>query len=204
MKYSIIYADPPWSYRDKRDTHPRLCGGASVHYPTMDVGAIKNLPVTEIASQNSMLFMWSTFPNLREGLAVIKAWGFDYRTVAFVWIKTNKRQCLQQASFLPCEPDLFFGIGYYTKSNAEICLLGVRGKPHKVSDAVSSVIIAPIGKHSAKPKEARDRIVELCGDIPRIELFARSTAPGWDSWGNEITGVEVFAQKQRKEPARIV
>lgn len=89
-KYSVIYADPPWAYRDKRDKHPRLCGGASAHYSTMSIEAIKALPVNDIADVNSMLFMWATFPNLREALDTIQAWGFVYKTLGFSWIKTNK------------------------------------------------------------------------------------------------------------------
>lgn len=174
-KYSIIYADPPWSYRDKRDKHPRLCGGASVHYPTMNIKDIKALPVANITADNAILFLWATFPNLRESLEVIESWGFVYKTLGFSWIKTNARNG---------KP--FFGIGYYTKSNCEVCLIGVKGKPPKASNGVSSVIISPRQEHSRKPGEARDRIVELCGDLPRIELFARQTHPGWDAWGNEV------------------
>lgn len=173
-KYSIIYADPPWNYRDKREKHPRLCGGASKHYKTLSVEEIKtmDLPSTE---PNCMLFLWVTFPNLQEGLDVIKAWGFKYKTLGFSWIKTNVK-----------DGKPFFGIGYYTKSNCEVCLIGVKGKPIKISNYVSSVIIAPREKHSKKPTIVRDKIVELCGDIPRIELFARETADGWDSWGDQL------------------
>ncbi len=174
-KYNIIYADPPWSYRDKRDKHPRLCGGASAHYNTMTIEEIKNLPVNKLADDNCMLFLWVTFPNLQEGLDVIKAWGFTYKTLGFSWIKTNKKNG---------KP--FFGIGYYTKSNCEVCLIGVKGKPIVVSNKVSSVIIAPREEHSKKPDIVRDKIVELCGDLPRIELFARQKAEGWDVWGNEV------------------
>ena len=90
-KYNIIYADPPWQYKDKRDKHPRLCGGASAHYPTMDIEKIKKLPIQSISEDNSILFLWVTFPNLQEGLEVIKAWGFKYKTLGFSWIKTNKK-----------------------------------------------------------------------------------------------------------------
>jgi site-specific DNA-methyltransferase (adenine-specific) len=174
-KYNIIYADPPWSYRDKRDKHTRLCGGASVHYKTMDIGDIKRLPIAHIADENCMLFLWATFPNLSEALEVIKAWGFKYKTLGFSWIKTN-----------PKNGKPFFGIGYYTKSNCEVCLIGVKGKPIKKSNSISSVIISPREKHSKKPDVVRDKIVELCGDVPRIELFARERKDGWDAFGNEI------------------
>lgn len=174
-KYNIIYADPAWSYKDKRDKHTRLSGGASVHYKTMDISDIKALPIQNIADDNCMLFLWVTFPNLQEGLDVIKSWGFKYKTLGFSWIKTNKKNG---------KP--FFGIGYYTKSNCEVCLIAVKGKPIKISNYISSVVIEPIGKHSEKPASVREKIVELCGDIPRVELFARTKTKGWDVWGNEV------------------
>lgn len=174
-KYQIIYADPPWSYRDKRNKHPRLCGGALVHYKTMGIKEIKTLPIQNITDDNCMLFLWATFPNLSEALEVIRAWGFKYKTLGFSWIKTNKNNS---------KP--FFGIGYYTKSNCEVCLIGVKGKPIKVSNSISSVLIEPKEEHSKKPNIVRDKIVQLCGDISRIELFARQKTEGWDVWGNEV------------------
>lgn len=174
-KYQIIYADPPWAYRDKRDKHPRLCGGASVHYNTMNVDDLKKLPIASLADENCMMFMWATFPNLQEALDLMKAWGFKYKTLGFSWIKTNKN-----------DGKPFFGIGYYTKSNCEVCLIGVKGKPIKVSNSVSSVLIAPKERHSKKPDIVRDKIVQLCGDVPRVELFCRQKAEGWDAWGNEV------------------
>lgn len=178
-KYQIIYADPPWSYRDKRNKHPRICGGALSHYPTMSVEEIKGMTLPLIDT-NCMLFLWATFPCLQEGLDVIRAWGFRYKTLGFSWVKTNKKNG---------QP--FFGIGYYTKSNCEVCLIGVRGRPIKQSNMVSSVLIAPRERHSKKPAIVRDKIVQLCGDVPRIELFARDRVDGWDAWGNEVEdGIE--------------
>jgi len=174
-KYKVIYADPPWSYRDKRDKHPRMCGGALSHYKTMEIDEIKQLPIFTIADEDCMLFLWTTFPNLREALDVIKAWGFLYKTLGFSWIKTNKNK-----------GSPFFGIGYYTKSNCEVCLLAVKGKPNVVSNSISSVVIEPRREHSKKPDSVRDKIVQLCGDVPRIELFARERTDGWDAWGNEV------------------
>ena len=118
--------------------------------------------------------MWATFPMLREALEVIEAWGFIYKTVAFNWVKQNKTGA-----------GLFWGLGNWTRSNSEICLLAVKGKPKRMSASVHSVILSPVQQHSRKPAETRDRIVELMGDLPRIELFAREAAPGWDAWGNE-------------------
>ena len=119
--------------------------------------------------------MWVTFPQLPEAFKVIKAWGFRYKTVAFVWIKQNKSG-----------KGYFFGLGYWTRSNAEICLLAVRGKPKRILKKVFQLIVSPLQEHSKKPEEARKRIVELMGDLPRIELFARRQSVGWDVWGNEV------------------
>ena len=121
--------------------------------------------------------MWATFPQLQEALEVIKAWGFTYKTLGFSWIKTNKNNG---------EP--FFGIGYYAKSNCEVCLMATKGKAHSLvkSNKVSSVLIHKRTKHSKKPDIVAEKIVELFGDIPRIELFARDKKEGWDVFGNEV------------------
>ena len=104
----------------------------------------------------------------------MEAWGFRYVTVAFNWFKVNK-------SGTP-----FFGVGYYTKSNSEIALLGIKGKMKPVSNYVSQVVISPREEHSKKPDSVRDKIIELFGEKPRIELFARQSTPGWNVWGNEV------------------
>jgi site-specific DNA-methyltransferase (adenine-specific) len=175
-KYNIIYADPPWRYNKRVGTKKtRFGGGADAHYPMMDLQTIKELPVADIAADNCALFLWTTFPYLDKQIEVINSWGFTYRTLGFSWIKTNKNNN---------QP--FFGIGYYAKSNAEICLLGIKGKMKPITNKVSSCVIAPKGRHSKKPDVVRERIVELFGDVPRIELFARKKFEGWDCWGNEV------------------
>lgn len=182
-KYNIIYADPAWSYNKKIGQ-----GVADDIYTTMDLQAIKDLPVNQMADKDCFLFIWVTFPMLIEGLEVIKAWGFEYKTLGFSWIKTNKRQNQNQLSFLPVDTiDTFFGIGHYTKSNCEVCLIGKKGSPEIIDNSVSSVLISPLRGHSRKPDETRDLIVKLCGDLPRIELFARQNFSGWDAWGNEVS-----------------
>lgn len=181
-KYNIIYADPAWSY-DKKVGQ----GIADDVYSTMDLESIKKIPVSNISADDCFLFIWCTFPMLMEGLEVIKAWGFEYKTLGFSWIKTNKRQNQSQISFLPIDNiDTFFGIGHYTKSNCEVCLIGKKGSPKVIDNTVSSVLISPLRGHSRKPDETRDRIVQLCGDLPRVELFARQNHQGWDAWGNEV------------------
>ena len=169
-KYNIIYADPPWRYEMYRGQ-----GVAENHYPTMGIEDICHLPVAEMTGKDCALFLWVTFPQLPEAFKVIKAWVFTYKTVAFVWLKLNKSG-----------NGFFFGMGYWTRSNAEICLLAMKGKPKRVSKKVFQLIVSPLQVHSKKPDEARERIVELMGDLPRIELFARQKTPGWDVWGNEV------------------
>ena len=172
-KYEVIYADPPWRFRVR--TEKGKGRSAENHYPTMKLEDICKLPVKEIAADDSILFMWATFPNLKEAFVVLDAWGFDYKTVAFVWVKQNKK----------CD-SLFWGMGYWTRSNAEVCLLATKGRPKRIDSAVHQVIISHIEEHSKKPAETRDRIVKLVGDVHRVELFARQKTPGWDTWGNEV------------------
>lgn len=171
-KYKIIYADPAWSYRDKALAGNR---GAGCKYQVMSIQDICNLPVNAISDNDCILFMWVTMPKLDECFEVIQAWGFEYKTCAFTWVKQNRKS-----------DSLFWGMGRWTRANAELCLLATKGNPKRISAAVHSVIINHIREHSRKPDEARDRIVQLCGDIPRIELFARQQIDGWDCWGNEI------------------
>ena len=185
-KYNIIYADPPWSYNGGL---PQRQDGLTPkqHYPVMETEEICALPVDEIADDNSILLMWSTFSKLQDGLDVIKAWGFIYKTCAFAWVKTNKRKNVDQISFLPEDSfSSFWGMGGWTRSNIELCLLGTKGKPKRYSKGVHQVIYSSIREHSRKPDVTKERIIELCGDLPRIELFAREKTEGWDVWGNEV------------------
>lgn len=172
-KYQIIYADPPWKFRTYSDKG--LGRSPDRHYSTMTLEDIKALPVLALADDNCALFMWTTIPFLRQSFEVMEAWGFQYKTVAFVWIKQNRKS-----------DSLFWGNGYWTRSNSEICMLATRGHPKRVSASVHQVIISHVEEHSRKPQEARDRIVKLMGDVPRIELFARQKTQGWDAWGNEV------------------
>lgn len=141
----------------------------------MNTNDISNLPIKDLATDDCVLFMWVTMPKLNECFDVIKAWGFEYKTCAFTWVKKNKKS-----------DSWFWGMGRWTRANAEICLLATKGKPKRMSASVHSVIDTPIEGHSKKPDIVRDKIIELCGDLPRVELFARQKADGWDAWGNEI------------------
>lgn len=141
----------------------------------MSIDELCALPVETLAEKDCLLFLWATFPQLPEALRLIRAWGFTFKTVAFVWLKLNKKS-----------PTWFYGLGYWTRGNAEICLLAKRGKPKRRSAGVHQFIISPVEEHSKKPDVTRDKIIELAGDLPRVELFARQKAPGWDVLGNEV------------------
>ena len=170
QKYQAIYADPPWDYQQCR-----LSGSAKKHYPTMRIEELCALPVAEIADRDCALFLWATFPQLPEALRLIQAWGFMYKTVAFVWLKQNRKALTW-----------FYGLGFWTRSNAEICLLATKGHPKRKSAGIHQLVICPVERHSKKPDEVREKIVALMGDVPRIELFARQQTQGWDVWGNEV------------------
>ena len=180
-KYQIIYADPAWSYYND-STAKQDCttvkGMRRPPYSVMSSTEIMNLPIEQISDDNAILFIWTTDYHLAKCIEVIKSWGFEYKTVGFVWAKKNKKG--EQVCFM----------GAYTmKSGVELCLLATRGKDaHKLvkKHNVRAYIESPRLEHSKKPDEVRQRIVELCGDLPRVELFARQTTEGWDVWGNEV------------------
>lgn len=178
--YQIIYADPPWSYYNDSTAMPNCTthiGMTRPPYPVMSSLDIMKLPVDSIAAPDCILLIWTTDHHLEKCLNVIRAWGFTYKTVGFLWLKENKNGGI--VSFM----------GAYTlKSGCEICLLATRGNPHKYvrKHNVKSLIISVREKHSKKPDIVRERIVELFGDLSRIELFARQKTDGWDVWGNEI------------------
>jgi len=173
-KYKIIYADPPYyfkSYSKKGEGR-----SATQHYNCMEFDHICNLPVNDISDVDCLLFLWVINPFLERTFEIIKRWGFTYKTVGFTWVKTN---IWETGSY-------FTGMGYWTRANPEICLLATKGHPKRISKKVKQLIFSSRQAHSKKPDCVRDKIVELVGDIPRIELFARNKYKGWDSWGNEI------------------
>lgn len=173
-KYNIIYLDPPWTYDDECSSGER---GAIFKYPLMTFEELMKLPVESIADKDCVLFMWVTMPLLNDIFesGIIKHWGFTYKTNAFVWVKKNKNSI-----------GWFWGMGNWTRSNAELCLLSTKGNPKRLDAGVHSIIDTCIEEHSKKPSETRRRIVQLCGDLPRIELFSRQRIPGWTVWGNEV------------------
>ena len=172
-KYNIIYADPPWSYNDTQESGGTKYFGASVRYELMKNDDIYNLSIKNIADKNCTLFLWATSPLLQEAFKTISEWGFKYKTVAFCWNKVSKHY-----------KDIS-NMGRWTMGNIELCLLGTRGKPQRRRKDIKQLVREIRYKHSEKPHIVRERIVELMGDIPRIELFTRHKVDGWDSYGNE-------------------
>lgn len=169
-KYKIIYADPPWSYNDQS-----CSGNADDHYKTMKIEDICNLPIERLADDDCILFIWGTYPLLPEVLRVIKSWGFQYKSIAFQWIKKNT----QNGKY-------FYGLGRWTRGNTEPCFIATKGKPKRISESVFQIVESKIRGHSRKPDIIRQKIINLVGDLSRIELFARQKFEGWDCWGNEV------------------
>ena len=174
-KYKIIYADPPWEY----DVDYRK-NAAKQKYQTQHNLEIGKLPIHEIRDNPCILLCWATFPKLKECLELISLWGFEYKTCFFVWVKTSNYTNNQYN---------YLGMGTYTRQNAEVCLLATYGsgasKLVRKKNPMRNIIYSPVREHSRKPPEIRDKIVKLFGDIPRIELFARTKVHGWDVWGND-------------------
>ena len=178
-KYGVIYADPPWTFRTwsgkGKDRSPEK------HYGCLSLADIRLLPVADLAEKDCALFLWVTDPMLQEAFKLIDAWGFSYKTVAFTWAKLNARA----PTLMFSEHDFFTGMGYWTRANSELCLLATKGKPKRQSKSVRRLVVDRRREHSRKPDSVAERIVDLMGDIPRIELFARQSRAGWDSWGDE-------------------
>jgi len=180
-KYNIIYADPPWNLQYLKETK-RGINVYDLPYQTMSLKDICELKVTEICEANAILFLWVTDNYLPYMSKVMNSWGFEYVTVGFVWNKTAKTTSGVNAT-----------LSKYTRKSCEFCYIGKRGKYLvKNPGIVDQYIGTPKGRHSRKPDDVRNRIVEMCGDLPRIELFARPltpmwpTMPGWDVFGNEV------------------
>ena len=172
-KYNIIYADPAWYFKSWSKKGEERA--ATRHYNCMSIKDIYNLPVKNIADDNCILFLWVIDPMLPEAIKTIESWGFKYKTVAFTWVKENKKS-----------ESYFTGLGYWTRANPEMCLLATKGKIKRLSKSVRQLFVSKIEQHSKKPDNIRNKIIELVGNLPRIELFARQKIKGWDCWGNEV------------------
>jgi len=182
-EFDIIYADPPWHYNgklqfdrssttaDQIDLSKNIfISSAAFKYPTLKTSQMMNLPVQDIAKPDCLLFMWATSPHLAQAIELGQAWGFEYKTVAFVWDKMAHNP------------------GRYTLSNCELCLVFKHGKIPEPRGArnIQQLLRSPRRAHSAKPNEVRDAIMKMFPTQERIELFARSATPGWTTWGLEL------------------
>ena len=179
-KYNILYIDPPWKYNENWGN-----GAVIHHYDSLPITQIKDFPVQDLADENCHLYIWTTNPFIREALDLCEHWGFSYKQI-ITWVKTYKSG----------EP--IMGLGYYYRVCTEHCIFGVRGKLPRINKSIKNLITTTINidnedafyalqrKHSEKPPEFRNTIVAHSGDLPRIELFARHTVPGWDCWGLEV------------------
>ena len=169
--YRAILADPPSPFLTRSQKGKGR--SADRHYQTMSWLDIGTLPVEELAAPSCALFLWATWPTLPQALRLIEVWGFEYKTCAFDWIKINK------------DGRPRFGLGYWTRSNTEPCLLATRGHPKRLNADVSQVIVTQRREHSRKPDQVRSKIERLVAG-PYLELFARSRRDGWDEWGDEV------------------
>jgi N6-adenosine-specific RNA methylase IME4 len=187
--FGAILADPPWRFRtwNKAEAVQRrgaashgtnVC--AATHYQTMAIEDIAALPVADLAAEDCALFLWVCWPTLEDAWSLIKEWGFSYKTCAFDWTKAHAGQI----EMFRDDADALMGMGYWTRSNTEPCLLATRGKPKRLNADVRQGIIEPRREHSRKPDCVHERIERLV-DGPYLELFARQQRPGWIVWGNQ-------------------
>lgn len=168
--YRVIYLDPPWAYSNKRTR-----SAAAKNYATIGNAELALLPVPTLAAKDCALLMWSTGPFLKDAIALGESWGFEFKTIGFLWAKRNRKANTP-----------FFGMGNYTRANVEPVLLFTRGRPRVASRSVSQFHWGPILRHSEKPAEIRRRIELLFGKVKRLELFSRHEVDGWKRWGNEV------------------
>jgi N6-adenosine-specific RNA methylase IME4 len=195
-RFRVLYADPPWVFKTYSSKGRGRC--ADAHYDVMSLEDLKEMrpEIDQYAAEDSALFLWSTDPLLPQAIEIIDAWGFNYKTVAFYWAKLNKRASRKNFTV----ESFFTGLGYWTRANAEICLLATRGTPKRLSRSVKRLVIAPRREHSRKPDEIYDRIENLM-EGPYLELFARSTRKGWRSLGNQTDLFDRGAVETRRWPS---
>lgn len=192
-KFGVIYADPPWSFRNW--SAKGTGRNALSHYDCLDFRSLAALPVLDLAAPDCALFLWATDPLLPKAIELIEAWGFEYKTVGFYWVKLNSKA--------KHDADYFTGLGYWTRANPEQCLLATRGKPLRKAKDVRRLVTDKRREHSRKPDCVRDRIERLV-DGPYLELFARETKPGWECWGNQTGLFDTGKAKTRRQPSRLV
>jgi N6-adenosine-specific RNA methylase IME4 len=189
-KYGAIYADPPWSFRNWSGKGTGR--NAISHYDCLGFDQLTKLPVTDYATENCALFLWAVDPLLERAFELIRAWGFEYKTVGFYWVKQNGKS-----------DGFFTGLGYWTRANPEQCLLATRGTPRRLHKDVRKLVVAPRRENSRKPDCVRDQIERLVGG-PYLELFALETKPGWDCWGDQAELFDRGAVATRRQPSCLV
>jgi N6-adenosine-specific RNA methylase IME4 len=192
-KYGVIYADPPWSFRNW--SAKGTGRNAISHYDCLDFASLAALPIASLGADDCALFLWATDLLLPRALELIRAWGFEYKTVGFYWVKLNAKS--------KHDVDYFTGLGYWTRANPEQCLLATRGKPLRRAMDVKRLVVEKRREHSRKPDCVSERIERLvCG--PYLELFARETRPGWDCWGDQLALFDQGSVLTRRQPSRLV
>lgn len=172
-KYGVVLCDPPWAFKTFSGKNSTPHRTANDHYETIERDGLAALPVGSLPAKDAAMFMWVVDSHVDQGIELAKAWGFGFKTIAFIWVKTA-------ASGQPR-----IGMGYWTRKSAEVCLMFTRGKPKRLDKGVREVIMAPRREHSRKPDEQYGLIERLVGG-PYVELFARQARPGWDAWGAEV------------------
>ena len=190
-KYGAIYADPPWAFRNW--SAKGTGRNAISHYDCLDFKALASLPVSDFAADDCALFLWATDPLLPRAFELILAWGFEYKTVGFYWVKLN--------TAAKHDADYFTGLGYWTRATPEQCILATRGKPQRQAKDVRRLVVHKRREHSRKPDAVRERIERLVRG-PYLELFARETKPGWDCWGNQLAPFDQGSVTTRRQPSR--
>jgi N6-adenosine-specific RNA methylase IME4 len=185
-KYKAILIDPPWHFqawaggRFNGDEKPVYTPSRAPDYSTMREQTLARLPIESLAAKDCVLFLWICWPILEQSLRLLPLWGFEYKTCGFCWVKGHAGQIEMFRDDL----DPHMSLGYWTRSNSEVCLLATRGKPKRINADVKQAIIEPRREHSRKPDCVHTRIERLV-EGPYCELFARQRRPGWDVWGNE-------------------
>ncbi len=173
-KYQIVYADPPWKTKTFKEKKDGLISRDLPYVQMTDI-EIAELPVESLVADDAILFMWCIDSRIPKIAELMKSWGFNYKCVGFVWGKKAKTT-----------EGFNGGFSSYTKRDCEFCFIGTRGKYLNLKRSVNQILLEPKDAHSKKPNEIKDRILDLCGDLPRLEMFARSSTEGWDVFGNEV------------------
>ena len=203
-RFGAILADPPWRFITYNESGRNRCpdwkpfeGSPSRHYDTMSTEEIAALPVQSIAAKNCCLFLWTSWPMLKDALTIIERWGFVFKTCAFDWMKAHTGQI----DLFRDDYDALMGCGYWTRANSEPCLLATRGRPKRLNADVRQGVIEPRREHSRKPDCVHDRIERLVAG-PYIELFARRERPNWAVWGSEVSSAIIAPADNRGIPRR--